>query len=213
MHFPGGRLGLSAADPPTWIGLPGFFLQIARFVYDVVRNALSRSLSPAPAKMAGLGSFLFLEDLTLLQTLSLSRTQVSGSLLFLQNLTQLQGLGLPGTQVSGSLSFLQNFTQLCVINLSDTQVSGSLFFLQNLTLLQFLRLSDTQVSGSLSFLQILTPVNGSITALPQLTNLRSFHLENSQVGVLTDQEISTFTRQHPNCQLTYDQWWNGADSG
>ena len=125
---------------------------------------------------------------TLTKLTNLGLLKVSGSLSFLQNLTQLQTLGLSDTQVSGSLSFIQNLTQLQDLDLSCTQVSSSLSFLQNLTQLQTLYLANTQV-------------NGSIVALKQLIKLENFFFDGSRVGVPTEQELATFTQQHPNCEI------------
>ena len=64
------------------------------------------------------------------------------------DLTQLQALHLSYTQVSGSLSLLQTLTQLRDLHLSHTQLSGSLYSLQSLTQLQDLHLYCTQVSSN-----------------------------------------------------------------
>ena len=108
---------------------------------------------------------------------------VSGDLSALQNLTQLQDLNLSNTQVSGSLSFLQNLTQLQGLSLSNTQVSGSLSFLQSLTQLQHLDLNNTQVSGSVTSLPQLTDlaylfVGGTQICVPTQEQLATFEQQH-----------------------------------
>ena len=71
-------------------------------------------------------------------------------------------------------------------------MSGSLSFLQNFTQLQYLGLYQTQVSGS-------------VTSLPQLTDLQRLVVSGTQVGVPTQEQLATFEQQHPNCRhFTHD---------
>ena len=65
-------------------------------------------------------------------------------------------------------------------------------FRRFLTQLQYLYLDHTQV-------------NGSITALPQLTSLEEFDVLESQVGVPTEPELTTFTQQHAGCSVQHDE--------
>ena len=122
--------------------------------------------------------------------LSRSLREMSNSLPFFQNLTRLQDPHLAKTQVSGSLSYLQNLTQLRSLDLANTQVSGSLSFVQNLTQLQILYLSRTEVSGS-------------VTSLPLLTGLPELFVDDFQFGVPTEQQLTTFTQQHPGCETNF----------
>ena len=124
LEFSGGEVDVSSTDPPI-------ISTLTKLTYLEV--------------MGMSGSLSFLQNLTQLQHLSLTNTQVSGSLSFLQNLTQLQHLDLGDTQVSGSLSLLQSLTQLQHLDLYNTQVSGSVTSLPQLTDLGILHVEGTQV--------------------------------------------------------------------
>ena len=49
-----------------------------------------------------------------------------------------------------------------------------------------------------------TQVNGTVTSLPQLTQLELLDVSDSQVGVPTQQQIATFQQQHPGCEFYHD---------
>ena len=76
--------------------------------------------------------------------------------------------------------------------LSDTHVNGSVLCLQNLAQLECILLSNTQVSGS-------------VTSLPLLTDLTKLAVDNTHVGVPTEQQLATFTQQHPDCELLHGE--------
>ena len=79
--------------------------------------------------------------------------------------------------MSGSLSFLQNLSQLKELRL-EGQVSGGLSLLGNNTQLNDLGLGSSQV-------------NGDITSLPKLFQLRYLDVEDTNVGVPTQQQLAT----------------------
>ena len=48
-------------------------------------------------------------------------------------------------------------------------------------------------------------VSGSVTLLPLLTGLTELDVENTQVGVPTEQQLATFTQQHQGCYFVHDE--------
>nr|WP_321439326.1 leucine-rich repeat domain-containing protein [uncultured Hyphomonas sp.] len=131
-----------------------------------------------------------LAELTSLQTLYLSRTQVS-DLTPLAELKSLDSLFLANTQVS-DLTPLAQLTSMHSLDCANTQVSD-LTPLAQLTSMHSLNLSNTQVSDltplaelkSLDSLFLANTQVSDLTPLTQLTSLDSLYLDGTQVSDLT----------------------------
>ncbi|MDJ0903214.1 MAG: COR domain-containing protein [Xenococcus sp. MO_188.B8] len=129
----------------------------------------------------------FLKDLKQLQSLNLSRNEIS-DYSFLKELPQLQSLNLSKNQIT-DISFLKELPQLQSLNLSKNQIRD-ISFLKELPQLQSLNLSENQITD-ISFLKELPQLQSlnlsknqitDISFLKNLNQLQSLHLINNDIS-------------------------------
>ncbi|MEM9449057.1 MAG: COR domain-containing protein [Cyanobacteria bacterium P01_E01_bin.6] len=161
--------------------------------YDETKGRLGNPLRALPPEIG---------QLTSLQSLSLSYTQLSALPSKIGQLTNLQSLSLSYTQLSALPSEIGQLTSLQSLSLSYTQLSALPSEIGQLTSLQSLVLSDNPLSalpseiGQLTNLQSLVLSTNPLSALPseigQLTNLQSLVLSTNQLSALPS-EIGQLT--------------------
>ncbi|MEN8907179.1 MAG: COR domain-containing protein, partial [Clostridiales bacterium] len=130
-------------------------------------------------------------NLTNLQSLSLSNTQIKEFPVSITNLTNLQSLNLWDTQIKEIPDCITNLTNLQSLSLNSTQIKEIPDCITNLTNLQSLFLMNTQIKEipdcitNLTNLQSLHLRNTQIEEIPvsitNLTNLQSLSLSNTQI--------------------------------
>jgi GTPase SAR1 family protein len=137
-----------------------------------------------------------LSQLTQLQSLDLSRNQLTTLPESLSQLTQLQWLDLSGSQLTTLPEWLGQLTQLQSLDLSGNQPTTLPESLRQLTQLQSLDLSRIQLTtlpeslSQLTQLQSLSLFGNQLTTLPetlgQLTQLQSLNLSDNQLTTLPE---------------------------
>lgn len=133
-----------------------------------------------------LGDISFLEKLNRLQSLDISRTQVT-DFDFLKKLSKLKLLDLSFNQIS-DINFLEKLTTLEALNLSFNQISD-ISFLGKLSRLKYLNLSDNEISDishieKLTSIESLTLFSTQISDtnfLEKLTRLRFLDLSDNHI--------------------------------
>lgn len=146
------------------------------------------------------GDLSYLSNLTKLEYISFSATNIGGNLNSLSKLMNLEFLYLADTNVTGDIVNLSNHNKLKALELSYTEVIGDINSLSELTKLKSLYLHHSLVKGDIKGLSTLTElirlwmyntaVYGDISSLSGLTNLANIAL--SRTGVNGD--ISSFSK-------------------
>lgn len=130
------------------------------------------------------GDISALGELTNLQSILLSYSNVTGDISALSGLEQLQEVQLGDTHVTGDISALNKLVNLRAMYLDSDNITGNLDALDGMPALENLGLSGSGIKGSLSSLGALPNLNNlSLYAAPNITGTISMIKEMHLTGI------------------------------